>query len=275
LKVIFSPDIYRNYCSNDVLTYTYILLKLSESCSFNKKFFYTIKNPVIFQEDWCYRQGLRNEEFLSYVVYNYPSLYVYFEIPENIRKLCIDYKIPYLNFMTSKMRFPGMEPCIMMESNLDLEGISVYEDLPKPPVSLVEGYVGKVVAIGQMDMDRSTIFSGIGKNIFDYYFEADIFRPHPHALIHQKDFSNLMNFFALRKGLEVKSDGNIYQIMTCVKKLIGISSSTLYEAQYIGTDIEFLQEKDYISQGKIIKWQDINPSFWNLIGDRVEEFWVY
>jgi hypothetical protein len=269
IKFSFSPDIYRNYCPDDVINYQNILIRLSKCCHFNKKFILTLQKPIIPQDVWCFMQPM-----IDIPLYDYEFVFVYFEIPEKIRNYYKSEKIPYLNFMTPKLRFPGMEPCIMLESNLNLENIPIY--LPELEVEFIhdslEEYTDKVIAIGQMDMDRSTIFEGVPKNIFDYEFEADIFRPHPHALLHQSEFSEKMEILAEKKGLEVKSNGNIYQIITCAKKLISISSSTLYEAQYIGTPVQFLQEKDYIKQGILLKWKDITPSFWNLIGQKAKEF---
>lgn len=261
-KLILSPDIHRNYCKNDCINYHNILLKLSSSCKFPYKILDTLLKPLNTHESWRDLQRLDTNIYDIYKEDN--TTYIFFEIPEYIRLYFISNNIPYVNFMTSKLRFPGMEPCIMFESNIDIT-YKPYLNYPKYTANILPDYKGKTISIGQMYADRSVIFDGIAKNIFDYEFRADIFRPHPLALQHQWKYSKELELKAKKRGIQVKTDGNIYDIINSADAFVAISSSTLYEAQYLGKQVTFLQEKDYIKAGNIIKWSDIDDTFWNSV----------
>lgn len=263
VKIVFSPDIHRNYCENDVINYHNILLKLSSSCKFPYKILGTLLEPLNTHESWRDLQKLDTNIDDIYKEYN--TVYVFFEIPEYLRLYFINNNIRYVNFMTSKLRFPGIEPCIMFESNIIDIQYKPYLDYPKYSGNTLPEYKGKTVAIGQMYADRSVIFDGISKDIFDYEFKADIFRPHPLTLQHQVKYSDELNLKAKKRGIQVITDGNIYDIINSAEAFVAISSSTLYEAQYLGKQVMFLQEKDYIKAGNIIKWSDIDDTFWQSV----------
>ena len=127
----------------------------------------------------------------------------------------------------------------------------------------------KTIALGQMYGDRSVIFDGKSHSIFDYEFEADIFRPHPFRKLYQYEHYLDSIKRAKERGLEIIEEGNIYQILHSCKKVIGISSSTLYEAELMKKEVVFLNEKDYIRRGKMVRWENINEEFWNKIRSQV------
>lgn len=259
VNLIFSPDIYRNYCDNDIQSYHSILKKLSYACKLPYNILDTTLNPAYTHNDWIKLQN--KDSNIDEVYTQRDTLYVFFEIPEYLSLYFRNNGIPYINFMTSKLRFPGMDPCLMFESNICFK-VNEYTEYPKYTPKLLQDYIGKTIAIGQMYGDRSVIFEGATKNLFDYEFKADIFRPHPLAIKHQANFSKSLEKQAIRNKIPIRTDGNIYDILHSANSFVGVSSSTLYEAQYIGKEVVFLQEKEYIKTAKLIKWSDINEGFW-------------
>lgn len=267
MKTIFTFDLERGYQPNDILNYRKIIHRLSETYPWNFEFRQeVVKNT---HEDWIKLQTRRSLKEID--LYS-SKLIIGFELCENTTHIRTTYGLPYLNFMTSKIRFPGLEDTIMVESNLDI-GPSITNFCPfipakncyVNPINEYTKFEGKTIALGQMYGDRSVIFDGKSHSIFDYDFQADIYRPHPHAVLYQPEFHQKQVQLAKERGLEVIQEGNIYQILHSCKKVIGISSSTLYEAELMGKQVDFLNEKDYIRNGKIIFWNQIDEKFWEHI----------
>lgn len=277
MKTIFTFDLERGYQFNDILNYRKIIHRLSETYPWNFEFRQeVVKNT---HEDWIKLQTRRSLKEID--LYS-SKLIIGFELCENTTHIRTTYGLPYLNFMTSKIRFPGLEDTIMVESNLDIGPSISDEELKKfipisykihrnktPYTHIYRKFEGKTIALGQMYGDRSVIFDGKSHSIFDYDFQADIYRPHPHAVLYQPEFHQKQVQLAKERGLEVIQEGNIYQILHSCKKVIGISSSTLYEAELMGKQVDFLNEKDYIRNGKMIFWNEIDEKFWEHIRQQV------
>lgn len=280
MKTIFTFDLERGYQPNDINNYRKIIQRLASSYPWN----YEIRQESVknSHEEWI---KLQAKHYVCYYDYFYlynqnlpfgKTLFIFFEMPDKIRTMCIEKGIKYLNFMTSKIRFPGLEDTIMVESNLDI-GPSIenfYPFVPAKncyvnPINEYTKFEGKTIALGQMYGDRSVIFDGKSHSIFDYEFQADIYRPHPHAVLYQPEFHKQQVELAKQRGLEVIQEGNIYQILHSCKKVIGISSFTLYEAEIMKKEVEFLNEKEYIRNGKMIWWKQISPEFWEHIRSQV------
>ena len=280
MKTIFPFDLDRGYQPNDINNYRKIIQRLASSYPWNYEIRQeTVKNS---HEEWI---KLQNSTFhgrhFEQLNYNYQyckfaDLYIFFEAPELFIKEFRRRDIKYLNFMTSKIRFPGLEDTITVESNLDI-GQSLTDDELKSYIpqnityrhNIYDQFSDKTIVIGQMYDDRSVIFDGKSHSIFDYEFKADIYRPHPHAVLYQPEFHKQQVELAKQRGLEVIQEGNIYQILHSCKKVVGFSSSTLYEAELMGKEVDFLNEKSYIKKGKMIWWNQINETFWEHIRSQV------
>jgi spore coat polysaccharide biosynthesis predicted glycosyltransferase SpsG len=89
--------------------------------------------------------------------------------------------------------------------------------------------------------------------------------------LYQPEYNRQQVELAKARGLEVITEGNIYQILHSCKKVIGISSSTLYEAELMKKEVVFLNEKDYIRRGKMVRWESINEEFWKKVRSQVCE----
>lgn len=287
MKTIFTFDLERGYEPLDIVKYREIIQRLSSTYPWNFEIRQeTIKNT---HEDWiklqkdCYLDyrdcySIYTPRLNSYEKY----LLIFFEMPDKIREMCIAHNIKYLNFMVSKIRFPGLENTIMVESNLDI-GPSISDEelkgyIPEfykinryktPYTHIYPRFEGKTIALGQMYGDRTVIFDGKSHSVLDYDFQADIFRPHPLKKLCQPVKYQEEVSLAKAKGLEVIEEGNIYQILHSCKKVIGISSSTLYEAELMGKEVDFLGEKEYIRNAKILWWKDIDQKFWEHIRSQV------
>lgn len=280
IKTIFTFDLERGYQPNDINNYCSVIRKLASTYTWDHEIRQeTLKNT---HDEWI---RLQYQESYNHLLYDYlynfhfdsgweNTLSVFFEMPENLMEWYNKYKIPYLNFMTSKIRFQGLEDTIMVESNLDI-GPNITNDELKKNIphyyyynrdeDSYKPFIGKTIALGQMYGDRSVIFDGKSHSIFDYEFKADIYRPHPHTILHQPKYNEEQIKLAKERGLEVITHGNIYQILHSCKKVIAISSSSLYEAQLMNKEVQFLNEKEYIKKGKMIWWKDINKKFWERI----------
>lgn len=269
MKTIFTFDLKRGYQPNDINNYRKIIHKLTENYPWDFEIKQeTVKNT---HEDW-----IKLQNGISYS--DFSTLNIFFEMPEADITYCKIARIPYLNFMTSKYRFPKLKDVIMVESNLKIPFILSNEELKKdiphyryitPSEDYYKQFIGKTIALGQMYGDRSVIFNGESHSIFDYEFEADIYRPHPHVVLYQPDYYKKELQLAKERGIEVIERGDIYQILHSCKKVIGISSSTLYEAELMNKEVVFLNEKEYIRDGKIIYWDKINKEFWEKIRSQV------
>ena len=276
MRTIFTFDLERGYQPNDISNYRKIIQRLSSTYPYN----YEIRQETInnTHEKWIKLQDStfhgRHFEQLNYDyrMNKFADLYVFFEAPELFMKEFRKRNIKYLNFMTSKIRFPNLENTIMVEGNLTLENyfndseLSSY--IPKHEITY-HNYEGKTLVLGQMYGDRSVIFDGKSHSIFDYEFQGDIYRPHPHAVLYQREYNEKQMNLAKEKGLKINPDGDIYQILHSCKKVIGISSSTLYEARLMKKEVEFLNEKDYIRDAKIYFWSQIDETFWNRIREQI------
>ena len=132
--------------------------------------------------------------------------------------------------------------------------------------------------IGQSMVDKSVEKDGNYLNISNFSTELEklsenyskiYFIPHPCDPVEK--YPNIISFIKERKYIEIIRDIPTYVLLSSgkVKKVVGLSSSVLYEAQFFGKDIQYLfrplfdidtvfGENTYLS----VYNDYLNPQFW-------------
>lgn len=134
--------------------------------------------------------------------------------------------------------------------------------------------------VGQLFEDRSVIKNGKALTLIDYKKRLKIlskscnkiyFQKHPFMPL--QDFKLYFDEFKDIKNIEYLENINIYELLsrTEIKKVIAISSSVLYEANFFGKDIEYLYKPVIEDKYITIYKEYFNTSFWINILDLNEK----
>lgn len=261
---------------------------------FSQKRFYELANVQFLDEkSWVNIFDIKeisNELKSYYENLIKDSLVIYIEMSDTQKKLHNLLKIPYIDISVHPIRYMSDHYFLLSTNNQD-----IFNRLKEYELDERQYYLGaqllKVqldqnpfiadkntsLLIGQTELDRSLIK---GKKLYSLNNYLDqitkiakessilYFKPHPYVK-NKELYERLSSIQNLKFTNE-----NVYKLLACdgVDRIIGISSSVLYEAKYFNKKCMFLNKKfdmykesfseiNYISIGNDI----LQPSFWEYI----------
>lgn len=226
--------------------------------------------PLSF-EDW-YKTDIPNIGIqIDYVplAYNWNDFIIGFELPNNLIHLLSRRGVNYIDVNVHPVRFCDKRILGIRTNDSSYLNKIVPESYMYEQASKYIGttHVAETLVVGQTRIDRSLLKNGKLAKLEDFRFLFEALTPHKCAYkAHPLDMHNgkwLVEdlFFA------DESDSNIYELLASpsLKRVIGISSSVLYEAKYFNKPSLFLQEREMLTN-LIPVFEDV---FFNEVLDEV------
>ena len=263
---------------------------------FNRKKFYELSNiHNITQSYYPYEisniQKSSWEYLFSFITKE--DLIIGCEIGLDLRRALTKERISFINFWFHSFKLFD-DICFMLNTNnrTIFKKIKKYQ-IPKQKFNLYTTITKRKLLsdveklpiedncclfIGQTMTDKSIEKNGKFLNISDFAKEIDdchhkyskiYYVPHPYAPI--KSCPEVYEFIKKRPFIQVLQNVPTYTLLSSdkVKKVIALSSSVLYEAQFFGKDIEYLYQPlfnidaEYDENTWISVYNDyLNPKFW-------------
>lgn len=216
------------------------------------------------------------------------DLLITYELSIETRKLFDKYKIKYIDLWLSPIRFYDdlmfnfYSNSHEIHNNLKKYQLNenVFFETSQKICNQFKYFMCKdlilennsILLIGQLFEDRSVIKNGKFLTLIDYKnrikelsesYKKIYLQKHP--FMSEKDFAIYTDNFMDVKNMEYLDNINTYELLSRneIQKVVGISSSVLYEAKFFNKEIEYLY-KSVINKDSIMIYKEyFKTSFWS------------
>lgn len=214
------------------------------------------------------------------------------ELSENLRKIFDKIGLKFINITFHSFKLFDDLPLLFNTNDKEIFDVLNNYKIPKEKFEFYANYwrvyfdennfVDKSIApnsvlfVGQTLKDMSVEDNGKFLSVLDYedylqnlcrQYRRVYYLPHP-RLEKKKIFQKYLNKF---KNVEILNSTNVYTLLSNpnIDKVVGISSSVLYEAKFFGKDVEYLLhplyeiDEEFAFNTYISIYNDFyKPSFW-------------